>query len=253
VLSALNGCDSTVTTNLVVNPLPVLSVSVSPSSTVCEGTAVTLAGSGATTYTWSNSVTDGIAFTPTTTVTYTVSGTDANSCTGTATITVNVNQAPVVTLSATSNTLCVTDGPVALSGSPAGGTYSGTGVSGNSFDPAVSGTGTFTLSYTYTDGNNCSATATTVIGVNGCTGLNNNQNLQVSAYPNPFGSVITLELGGNVKNASVNILNLMGEIIYQTVTTQSKSAIDLSTHQAGVYYIQVNTEAGSFTKKIIKQ
>ncbi|RMG31705.1 MAG: T9SS C-terminal target domain-containing protein [Bacteroidetes bacterium] len=43
-------------------------------------------------------------------------------------------------------------------GSPAGGSYSGTGVSGNTFDPSV-GAGTYLITYTYTDANGCTATA----------------------------------------------------------------------------------------------
>ena len=38
---------------------------------------------------------------------------------------------------------------------PEGGTYSGTGVTDGWFDPAVSGVGTFEITYTYIDGNQC--------------------------------------------------------------------------------------------------
>src|SRR5207249_10543315 len=41
-------------------------------------------------------------------------------------------------------------------GLPAGGTYSGTGVSAGKFDPSV---GTQTITYSYTDANNCTASA----------------------------------------------------------------------------------------------
>ncbi|MEM9144033.1 MAG: gliding motility-associated C-terminal domain-containing protein, partial [Bacteroidota bacterium] len=47
--------------------------------------------------------------------------------------------------------------------SPAGGTFSGTAVTGNSFDPAVAGIGTHTLTYSYTDGNGCTNTDMTSI------------------------------------------------------------------------------------------
>lgn len=45
-------------------------------------------------------------------------------------------------------------------GIPSGGAYSGTGVSGSSFDAGAAGVGTHTITYTYTDGNGCSAVAT---------------------------------------------------------------------------------------------
>lgn len=54
---------------------------------------------------------------------------------------------------------------VNLVGTPAGGTWSGTGVSGNQFCPNTSGPGTFTLTYTITQ-NGCTFTATTTVTVN---------------------------------------------------------------------------------------
>ncbi|MBT4774098.1 MAG: gliding motility-associated C-terminal domain-containing protein [Crocinitomicaceae bacterium] len=44
-------------------------------------------------------------------------------------------------------------------GFPVGGVYSGTGVVGSVFDPAGSGIGTHTVTYTYTDGNGCADSA----------------------------------------------------------------------------------------------
>lgn len=44
-------------------------------------------------------------------------------------------------------------------GYPAGGTYSGTGVSGTNFNASVAGVGTHTITYTYTDINGCSGSA----------------------------------------------------------------------------------------------
>jgi hypothetical protein len=60
--------------------------------------------------------------------------------------------------------ICETNAPMVLSGgTPTGGVYSGTGVSLSGtdyiFDPAVSGAGTFTLMYSYSDSNSCEGTA----------------------------------------------------------------------------------------------
>ncbi|MBW6483492.1 MAG: gliding motility-associated C-terminal domain-containing protein, partial [Vicingaceae bacterium] len=59
--------------------------------TICNGDSVVLTGSGATSYTWDNGVTDGIYFIPTTTTTYTVIGQDANGCSNTDTVTITVS------------------------------------------------------------------------------------------------------------------------------------------------------------------
>ena len=51
--------------------------------------------------------------------------------------------------------------------SPAGGTFSGPGIVGNDFNPGVAGVGIHTISYDYTDGFGCSATAIQTVTVNG--------------------------------------------------------------------------------------
>ncbi|MFN0188428.1 MAG: T9SS type A sorting domain-containing protein, partial [Bacteroidia bacterium] len=59
--------------------------------TICSGDPVTLTyGGNATTYVWSNGVTNGVPFNPTATQTYTVTGTDANGCSSSASIQVAV-------------------------------------------------------------------------------------------------------------------------------------------------------------------
>ena len=69
-----------------------------------------------------------------------------------------------VTLAPFSN-VCSGQSSFALTGgSPAGGSYSGTGVSNGMFNPAVAGIGTHTITYTYTNGF-CSDSATSTITV----------------------------------------------------------------------------------------
>ncbi|MFP4664620.1 MAG: PKD domain-containing protein [Bacteroidales bacterium] len=78
--------------------------------------------------------------------TYTVSLTVTNyagSDTDTMTITVDMPDASITPLS----TVCETDDPVSLSAATDGGSWSGTGVSGDEFDPALAGPGTHTISY----------------------------------------------------------------------------------------------------------
>ena len=55
--------------------------------------------------------------------------------------------------------VCENDSPVPLSGgTPAGGVYSGNGVSNGMFDPSVAGNGSHLISYTYTNSTGCSNT-----------------------------------------------------------------------------------------------
>ena len=53
----------------------------------------------------------------------------------------------------------------ALSGMPPGGIYTGAGVQGNSYNPGVAGVGTHTVTYVYTDQNNCSNSSVQSVSV----------------------------------------------------------------------------------------
>ncbi|WP_299702039.1 kelch repeat-containing protein [uncultured Pontibacter sp.] len=97
------------------------------------------------------------------TLTYTY--TSPSGCTSTATIEVMVQGIPQVSFSPMGK-LCSSAAAIALTGgSPAGGVYSGTGVKDDFFNPALSGVGVFEITYTYTDPNGCTASATAAIEV----------------------------------------------------------------------------------------
>lgn len=90
-----NGCVSsdTITINNV-NTAPNVTANAS-SNSICAGDNVTLTGGGANSYTWNNSVLDGIPINPSGTATYTVIGTDQFGCSNTAQVTVTVNASPM--------------------------------------------------------------------------------------------------------------------------------------------------------------
>ncbi|GAB3586753.1 hypothetical protein GCM10027345_36610 [Hymenobacter daeguensis] len=73
---------------------------------------------------------------------------------------------PVVPTMAALPPQCVTMPGVAMTATPAGGTFSGPGVSGGSFNPATAGAGTHTLTYTLVDSLGCGVTTQQVTVVN---------------------------------------------------------------------------------------
>ena len=78
------------------------------------------------------------------------------TCKDSATFTIKVNTAPSATLSAF-GPFCTTDPIQTLTqGSPSGGTYSGPGVTGNSFSPTIAGAGTHSIKYKVSNSNGCS-------------------------------------------------------------------------------------------------
>ncbi|MBL8000498.1 MAG: T9SS type A sorting domain-containing protein [Flavobacteriales bacterium] len=163
------GCTAQGNVTVTVNPLP--TVTCPANSSVCiDATAFALTGGSPAGGTYSGPGVTAGNFNPATagagTHTITYSYTDGNTCTNTCQFTITVNPLPVVTCPANITGICTVTPAFALSGgSPGGGTYSGTGVSAGQFDPAVSGDGLFTITYSYTDGNSCSASCTFTINV----------------------------------------------------------------------------------------
>jgi len=168
--------DLTVTPSDLCNTVTPLVVDAGNNQSVCVNQTITLGGSptvsGGTspyTYTWTpstylnNTTVSNPTCTPTSatpaTITYTVNVSDNGGGTGSDVVTVTINPLPTVTLSPFTS-VCISTAPFALSGgSPSGGTYSGPGVSSNTFSPATAGAGTHVITYTYTDGNGCSNAA----------------------------------------------------------------------------------------------
>jgi hypothetical protein len=97
--------------------------------------------------------------------TYTLTYTVTTSCSNSDTRSITILAPPTVD-AGTNQTVCLNGGNVALSGgTPSGGTWSGTGVTGSTFSPTTAGTGTHTITYSYSDGT-CSNTDTKTITVN---------------------------------------------------------------------------------------
>lgn len=158
-----NGCQNTDQVFVSVFALPNITANATATA-VCSGTNVTLHGSGpgVSSFTWTGSVIDNVAFTPATTDTYIVTGTDVFGCSNTDTITISVNALPTVTASATDSTVC-SGTSVTLTGSGAA-SYTWTGSVTDNVPFNATATDTYTV--TGTDANGCQDTATITINVN---------------------------------------------------------------------------------------
>ena len=247
-----NNCSNTATIMVAVNPLPNVIANASDNF-ICTGDTVVLTGGGAVSYLWSGSVTDGVFFIPAATGAYTVTGTNGNGCSNTDSVTVTVNPLPSVTFTYPGNdTICTSNGSQTLTGgSPAGGIYSGTGVSGSSFDPATAGPGSHTLTYAYTDGNGCSNTSDASIVVLGCAGLETNGENTVEVYPNPFTDMITIT---HLPEASkISLYNAWGQEIESRMVTENNWIMHTSHLSPGMYFLSVQTTQGTVTRRIIKK
>ncbi len=165
-----NGCSNTATNDINVIALPTVSLTLTDDQECVTSTSVALGGGTPIGGTYSGTGVSGTNFDPSAagagvhTITY--SYTDGNGCENTATDNIIVFALPTVSLTFPDVEDCVLNTTFTLSGgSPSGGTYTGTGVTGSNFDASVAGLGTHTITYTYTDGNSCVNTATDQITV----------------------------------------------------------------------------------------
>ena len=247
------GCIKTTTASITVGAAPSISVN---SSTICAGATATLAASGVTTYTWNTtSNATSISVSPTSTSVYTVTGNLTGCAVGaTQTATVTVNSLPVVTMGTVSSPLCVANAPVTLSGTPTGGTFSGTGVVGNTFDPSVSGQGTFSLLYDYMDGNGCSATDTKTVNVSLCTGVTELTNTNISIYPNPARDAFNVMMDASlINNTTIELYDAIGKLVIAEKVVNVQTTIKIDYLAKGIYTVRIVSEGKQVSQRIIKE
>ena len=178
----------------------------------------TLSGGSPAGGVYSGTGVSGTTFNPavgTQTITYTV--TFAAGCVRSASQVFTVNPLPTVTLGAFT-AVCSTDAAFTLTGgSPAGGTYSGVGVSGGIFTPSVAGVGTKTITYTFTNGNGCTNTATSTIVVNSC-GCSNPPTANAGTDKSSCGSS-SVAITGTIGGAATSLVWSGGTGTYSPNTT----------------------------------
>ncbi len=174
----------------------------------------------------------------------------AQGCDSVLVIHLRVNPNPFVEISTFLNdTICLESGTsMTLPGAtPIGGVYTGTGVSGSSFDPVVAGIGIHAVSYTYEDSLGCSNSDFTTITVETCLTIHENQSNEWNVYPNPAMNQLFIE---SVEAITISIIDMTGKTILSQVLSPGKNELDVSPLTNGVYVIQ--SESG-VTVKFVKQ
>jgi len=76
----------------------------------------------------------------------------------------------------------------------------------------------------------------------------------VSLLPNPAQSIVTIHLQKDVE-ATIRVFDISGKlVIYQpNILIQGSHSLSISGLKSGVYFIRINSEEGSLTKKLIKE
>ena len=240
-----NGCTNTDTVTVTGQALP--DVGAGEDQTVCAGESVTLNGSGANSYAWSNNVVNGVPFTPTASGQYSVTGTGSNGCTNQDNMTVTVNALP--------NALVISADPVTLVASPPGATYqwincaTGQGITDANNDTLVA-TSNGSYAVIVTNANGCSDTS--VCTIVDQVGIYFPESAFIGLYPNPTNSIITLELPAD-DGAIANVFDSQGKLIISVSNAKNGEQFDLSTLSTGVYTFRVTLNNLTHIEKVVKQ
>ncbi|MCB9257285.1 MAG: right-handed parallel beta-helix repeat-containing protein [Chitinophagales bacterium] len=237
-VAAANGCDSIITTTVsLVNTFNVVQ-----NVQICSGDTVFV---GSNAYDSTGTYVDVLV--------------SSGGCDSVVTTNLVVFTAINVTIGGVS-TVCENLGQINLDLDPIGGVLSGAGVSGTSFDPAIAGVGSHLLSYTFTDQNGCSATASLNVDVVVCTGIDDLEGIEtVSIFPNPYLSTINI-LFNDAKAGELNVklFDLTGRILlaesFNTALGVNTLKLEVPANiAAGVTMMQLERNGAVFNTTLIKQ
>jgi len=76
--------------------------------------------------------------------------------------------------------------------------------------------------------------------------------LEITLYPNPSRNNINI-VTTEADNATMQIINNLGQIVMQQSLTQNTTQVDISGLKSGIYFVNIKTKDGSVTKKIMKE
>ncbi|NOQ75244.1 MAG: T9SS type A sorting domain-containing protein [Crocinitomix sp.] len=244
------GCENIAEVEVTVYALPEVTATATDEE-ICLGESVTLNGEGATDYVW-DAEEDGVEFTPdaTGTTTYTVEGTDDNGCSNDASIDITVYDALEITFTTTDEILG-SDGTIdiTVTGGSTPYTYDWDNDGTGDFDDVEDLDGLICGDYTVVVMCDAGCTATETITVDCQVGIETENRISLSVYPNPTLGAITVQFPGQF-NYELTAINgdrmLNGQGVDQT-------EISLENFANGIYFVTVRAEGQVNTIKVVKK
>ncbi len=191
---------------------------------------------------------------PAATTTYTATTTSSFGCAVTRQVTVAVNAYTPITINPLPARICTTDPVVQLSASPIGGSWTGAGVSGNTFiPPAVATVGTFPLTYRYTNNFGCTTTATVQAKLEDCPErLRLLRDDAVVLFPNPNNGQFNIRINSTLYNKlTMHVYTTSGmtvrKVEFDGLAYGRVIPVDLTSLPAGAYMVQFSYIGGPRT------
>jgi hypothetical protein len=165
---------------------------------------------------------------------------------------VEVYANPTTTFTLSPDTTCVDQLFTLQGGSPAGGVYSGTNVDAGNF--LSSTTGTFTITYQYTDANGCSASATDDLKVYNCASIEDLISSSIQLYPNPADEFVTIEIPSSMLVKNIQMNDLSGRLIELNLVNNGNNlyTIPVANLATGAYQIVILTDEYQIVKRFVK-
>jgi hypothetical protein len=163
---------------------------------------------------------------------------------------------PNISFSSVPPRVCLTDTIVTLRAQPAGGTWSGRGVSGDKFSAVAAGTGVSTLTYTVTNSNGCISVDYFNVTVNDCKERHNTFRDAIKIYPNPSNGQFYVKFLSDIyTDVNLRLIDGSGREVkayhFSGLTYGSILPIDARSLASGVYTLQAYNAADRASFRIV--
>jgi hypothetical protein len=250
-------CTAFTTVFVNVNPNPTVVIGASHIVYCIDNGPTTMSATGAATYSWNTGSTSFTALaTPTSVITYSVIGTDVNGCYDVKYFTLGPAGSPSISASSSANTICINGTATLTASGSAINSYTWSGNTSTTSIAVVSPSTTTTYTVVGYDSNKCYGTYTLTQIVDPCVGVKENSSNSYGAviYPNPTTGGFNISMSTVSENMSIELYNIMGDLLHSQSITDSKTAIDISKLSNGVYLAKIKEGSQVIeTMRVIKQ
>jgi hypothetical protein len=79
------------------------------------------------------------------------------------------------------------------------------------------------------------------------------ENLPFRVYPNPASDYLTLHFAGNTAQSQIRIINLLGEVKYNSPATGAETNLNISSLAGGIYFVEVAQGNKVSRERFVKQ